>query len=174
MNKQEFRDVLCLRYGWKLANIPSHRMCGTSFSVDHAMICRHGGLTGFSIPMHQVIIRRGLLPFFVNMSSRRSENMGIVYVMLTVNLSSHSLFIQLLVVWARRLLFSTTVWQIYYHRSTIPLTARHSPGCAVFYHFHYYIPLYWPFMGAESCSQERELPAVSTELRLVESCTLID
>ena len=45
LNKQEFRDALCLRYGWQLANIPSHCVCGTSFSVDHAMVCRHGGLT---------------------------------------------------------------------------------------------------------------------------------
>ena len=45
LNKQEFRDALCLRYGWQLANIPSHCMCGNSFSVDHAMICQHGGLT---------------------------------------------------------------------------------------------------------------------------------
>ena len=45
LNKQEFRDALCLRYGWQLANIPSHCVCGTSFSVDHAMICQHGGLT---------------------------------------------------------------------------------------------------------------------------------
>ena len=45
MNKQEFRDALCLRYGWQLDNVPSHCVCGTSFSVDHAMICRHGGLT---------------------------------------------------------------------------------------------------------------------------------
>ena len=65
-----------------------------------------------SIPMHQVIVRPGLLPFFVDTSSRRSENMGIVYVMLTVNLSPR-LFFQRLVVWARRLLFSTTVWQIF-------------------------------------------------------------
>ena len=109
--------------------------------------------SGFSIPTHQVIIRPGLLPFFVDMSLRKSKNKGIVYVMLTVNLSP-CLFFQLLVVWARRLLFSTTVWQIFYHRSTIRLTTRHSPGCAVLYHFPYYVPLYWPFVGAESCSQQ--------------------
>ena len=45
LNKQEFRDALCLRYGWQLANIPSHCVRGTSFSVDHTMIFRHGGLT---------------------------------------------------------------------------------------------------------------------------------
>ena len=45
LNKQEFRDALCLRYGWQLYNVPSHCVCGSSFSVDHAMICRHGGLT---------------------------------------------------------------------------------------------------------------------------------
>ena len=49
---------------------------------------------------------------------------------------------------------STTVWQTFYHRSTIRLTTRHSPGCAVLYHFPYYVPLYWPFVGAESCSQQ--------------------
>ena len=27
------------------ARVPSHCVCGASFSVDHAMICRHGGLT---------------------------------------------------------------------------------------------------------------------------------
>jgi len=45
LNKQEFRDALCLRYGWQLVNIPSHCVCGNAFSIDHAMICRHGGLT---------------------------------------------------------------------------------------------------------------------------------
>jgi len=27
------------------ANLPSHCVCGSSFSIDHAMICSHGGLT---------------------------------------------------------------------------------------------------------------------------------
>ena len=63
------------------------------------------------------------------------------------------LLFQHLVVWARRLLFSTTVWQIFYHRSTIRLTTWHSPGCAMLYHFPYYVLLYWPLVGAESCSQ---------------------
>ena len=41
----EFRDALCLRYGWQLSNVPDHCVCGSSFSANHAMICRHGGLT---------------------------------------------------------------------------------------------------------------------------------
>ena len=45
MHKQDFQDALRLRYGWELARVPSHCVCGASFSVDHAMICRHGGLT---------------------------------------------------------------------------------------------------------------------------------
>ena len=40
----EFRDALCLRYGWNLSNTPCSCNCGTSFSVDHAMTCRMGGL----------------------------------------------------------------------------------------------------------------------------------
>ena len=45
LTKQEFRDGLHLRYGWNLLNTPSHCVCGVDFSADHAMICRHGGLT---------------------------------------------------------------------------------------------------------------------------------
>ena len=45
LNKQEFQDALCLRYGWQLKNLPSHCVCGSVFSTDHAMICSHGGLT---------------------------------------------------------------------------------------------------------------------------------
>ena len=45
LNKQEFWDALHLRYGWKLVNTPSHCVCGSPFTPDHAMICRHGGLT---------------------------------------------------------------------------------------------------------------------------------
>ena len=45
LNKHEFWDAIHLRYGWILPNIPDHCVCGESFSPDHAMICRHGGLT---------------------------------------------------------------------------------------------------------------------------------
>ena len=45
LNKREFWDAIHLRYGWTLPNIPDHCVCGESFSPDHAMICRHGGLT---------------------------------------------------------------------------------------------------------------------------------
>ena len=45
LSKQEFWDALHLRYNWKLENIPSHCVCGAMFSPDHAMICKHGGLT---------------------------------------------------------------------------------------------------------------------------------
>ena len=44
LTKQEFRDGLHLRYGWTLLNSPGHCVCGTVFTADHAMICRHGGL----------------------------------------------------------------------------------------------------------------------------------
>ena len=43
LHKGDFRDALCLRYGWKPTNIPSKCACGTSFSVDHALCCKKGG-----------------------------------------------------------------------------------------------------------------------------------
>ena len=42
MNKREFRDAIKLRYDWEIADLPA--MCGDLFTVDHAMVCRHGGL----------------------------------------------------------------------------------------------------------------------------------
>ena len=45
LNKQEFWDALCLTFGWQLYDVSSHCVCGTPFSVDHAMVCHHGGLT---------------------------------------------------------------------------------------------------------------------------------
>ena len=44
LNKREFRDAIRLRYDWPIPNSPSVCMCGCYFSVDHAMVCQHGGL----------------------------------------------------------------------------------------------------------------------------------
>ena len=52
LNKGEFRDALCLRYGWTLNNPPQTCNCGTAFTVDHAMICPMGG---FPIIRHNEI-----------------------------------------------------------------------------------------------------------------------
>ena len=43
LNKQEFRDSLCLRYGWRVPNTPSHCQCDAKYDIDHALNCRHGG-----------------------------------------------------------------------------------------------------------------------------------
>ena len=43
LHKGEFRDALCLRYGWRPTNMPQLCNCGTQFTVDHAMICHMGG-----------------------------------------------------------------------------------------------------------------------------------
>ena len=42
-HKGEFRDVLCLRYGWTLSNIPWLCNRGKVFTIDHAMVCHMGG-----------------------------------------------------------------------------------------------------------------------------------
>ena len=41
--KGAFRDALCLRYGWKIHNLPLLCACGGPLSVDHAMFCHKGG-----------------------------------------------------------------------------------------------------------------------------------
>ena len=37
------RVHLCLWYGWRSARLPSHCVCGTQFTIEHAMICPRGG-----------------------------------------------------------------------------------------------------------------------------------
>ena len=43
LNKQEFRDGIYLRYGWRIPNTPSFCGCGKKNSVDHTLNCPLGG-----------------------------------------------------------------------------------------------------------------------------------
>ena len=43
LNRQEFRDAICLRYGWRIPGTPSHCYCNKKNSVDHILNCKHGG-----------------------------------------------------------------------------------------------------------------------------------
>ena len=43
LNKQNFRDGICLRYEWKIPNTPSYCGCGTKNSVTHTLNCKLGG-----------------------------------------------------------------------------------------------------------------------------------
>ena len=44
LNKQAFRDALCLRFGWTPTRLPQHCSCGHPFSVDHALSCPKGAM----------------------------------------------------------------------------------------------------------------------------------
>ena len=39
LNKQAFRDAICLRYGWTPERLPSHCPCGKVFTVAHTFSC---------------------------------------------------------------------------------------------------------------------------------------
>ncbi len=52
LNKQEFRDGICLRYGWRIPNTPTHCTCDKKNTVDHILNCKLGG---FVISRHDVI-----------------------------------------------------------------------------------------------------------------------
>ena len=43
LNKQEFRDAICLRYGWRITNTPAYCAFGSKNSVDHTLNCKRGG-----------------------------------------------------------------------------------------------------------------------------------
>ena len=47
LNKQEFRDAVHLRYGWRIADMPIHCSCGDRNDIDHALACKRGGYVVF-------------------------------------------------------------------------------------------------------------------------------
>ena len=63
LNKEQFRDAVWLRYGWKLQNIPRHCACGKSSDIDHLLSCPKGG---YSYLRHNVLrdTLAGLLSIF--------------------------------------------------------------------------------------------------------------
>ena len=44
LSKGEFRDGLCLRYGWTPPRLPVACVCGSAFNISHALSCPTGGL----------------------------------------------------------------------------------------------------------------------------------
>jgi hypothetical protein len=43
LNKQFFRDAICVRYGWPVPNTPQYCACGDKFDINHALTCTKGG-----------------------------------------------------------------------------------------------------------------------------------
>ena len=43
LSRGDFRDAICLRYGWKPPHMPSHCSDGEPFTVEHALSCSRGG-----------------------------------------------------------------------------------------------------------------------------------
>ena len=44
LSKEDFRDALCLRYGWRPLDLPLTCVCSAPFSIDHSLTCLYGGL----------------------------------------------------------------------------------------------------------------------------------
>ena len=43
LHKRDFRDALCLRYGWPPPLTPSLCVCNKRFTLEHTLSCPHGG-----------------------------------------------------------------------------------------------------------------------------------
>ena len=43
LNKREFKDAICLRYGWPIPDTPDFCGCGSENSLDHILTCKKGG-----------------------------------------------------------------------------------------------------------------------------------
>ena len=54
LNKREFRDALNLRYDWPFKDNPTRCACGDLFNIDHAMICKKGGLSFNAITNYEI------------------------------------------------------------------------------------------------------------------------
>ena len=42
LSKSEFRNAICMRYGWLPERLPAKCVCSESFTIDHALSCPHG------------------------------------------------------------------------------------------------------------------------------------
>ena len=47
LNKIEFRDSICLRYGWDIPNTQRFCSCGKINNVNHILNCKKGGYTHY-------------------------------------------------------------------------------------------------------------------------------
>ena len=92
LHEGEFRDAVCLRYGWSLPNVSSSCSCGMSFSVDHAMTCnlgsfptiRHNEIQDLTVSLlsevcHNVAIEPHLQPLNDKGFHHKSANMNLIY-----------------------------------------------------------------------------------------------
>ena len=43
LSKGEFRDAICIRYGWRPVDLPLMCVCGKSFTIAHSLMCVYGG-----------------------------------------------------------------------------------------------------------------------------------
>ncbi len=43
LSKRDFRDSICLRYDWRISDMPLYCGCGNANNVDHALTCKLGG-----------------------------------------------------------------------------------------------------------------------------------
>ena len=43
LNKQEFRDAICLRYGFPIRHTPTYCACGVMNDLNHTLNCKKGG-----------------------------------------------------------------------------------------------------------------------------------
>ena len=43
LNKQQFRDAVCMRYDLKLQDVPRNCACGSQYSINHCLSCKKGG-----------------------------------------------------------------------------------------------------------------------------------
>ena len=74
MNRNEFRDALCLRYGWHLKGMAQTCECGAANDIDHALICKLGG---FVIMRHNAV-RDVEADFLLNVCKDVSVEPGLI------------------------------------------------------------------------------------------------
>ena len=46
-NKEDFRGSLCIRYGWRIKNMPLYCACAKKNDIDHSLSCKLGGYVIF-------------------------------------------------------------------------------------------------------------------------------
>ena len=47
LNKEDFRGSICLRYGWRVKDMPLYCACGSKNDINHSISCKTGGYVIF-------------------------------------------------------------------------------------------------------------------------------
>ena len=133
-------------------NLPTKFFWGLSWHSCKELLGQ-GGTLGFFIPAHQIIVRPKLATSLFRRHKLEKKHECGDRIHVVDRESFTPLFFNFWWSRQRRYYFLQSHGWFIDHRSTTPVTIKHSPGCIVCCPFPCYVLQYLPFVGADYASQ---------------------